>query len=101
MSATYTSIRLTRISLALKRSRSSAVIAAQAMPPSTPASRMATTIQRPVSLSASRATPPASTAPMTNWPSAPMFQTLERKHTARPSAMTSSGVALTISSPSA
>jgi hypothetical protein len=27
------------------------------------------------------------TAPMTNWPSAPMFQTLERKHTASPSAM--------------
>jgi hypothetical protein len=30
-----------------------------------------------------------------------MFQTLERKHTASPSAMSSSGVALTISSPSA
>ena len=74
---------------------------AQAMPPSTPASRMATTIQRPVSLSASSATPPAAMAPNTNWPSAPMFQTLERKHTARPSAMISSGVALTISSPSA
>jgi len=30
-----------------------------------------------------------------------MFQTLERKHTASPSAMISSGVALTINSPSA
>ena len=30
-----------------------------------------------------------------------MFQTLERKHTASPSAMSSSGVALTMSSPKA
>ncbi|OQC07814.1 MAG: hypothetical protein BWX79_01808 [Alphaproteobacteria bacterium ADurb.Bin100] len=74
---------------------------AQAMPPATPAIRMASTIQRPVSLSASSATPPAEIAPITNCPSAPMFQTLERKHTASPSAITSSGVALTISSPRA
>ena len=77
------------------------MIPAQTMPPATPASRMTGTIQRPVSLPASSATPPAATAPMMNWPSAPMFQTLERKHTASPSAITSSGVALTISSPSA
>ena len=99
--ATYTSIRLTRISPALKRSRRNAVTAAQAMPPSTPASSTAPTIQRPLSLSASSATPPAAMAPMMNWPSAPMFQTLERKHTASPSAISSSGVALTLSSPSA
>ena len=47
------------------------------------------------------ATPPARIAPRTNWPSAPMFHTLERKHTASPSAISSSGVALTVSSPSA
>ena len=68
------------------------------MPPATPASRMATTIQRPVSGPASSATPAANTAPRMNCPSAPMFHTLERKHTASPSAMISSGVALTISS---
>ena len=88
MSATYTSIRLTRISLALKRSRSSAVMPAHNMPPSTPAKSTASTIQRPVSLSASSATPAAHTAPMTNCPSAPMFQTLERKHTDKPKAIT-------------
>jgi hypothetical protein len=97
--ATYTSIRLTRISLALKRSRSTAVIDAHAIPPSTPASRIASTTSRLVSLPASSATPPATTAPITNWPSAPMFHTLERKHTARPSAISSSGVAFTSSSP--
>jgi hypothetical protein len=71
------------------------------MPPTTPASTTGTTIQAPVPLSASRATPPAKIAPMMYWPSAPMFQTFERKHTASPSAMISSGVALTINSPSA
>ena len=71
------------------------------MPPSTPAASSAGTIQAPVSLLAISATPPAAMAPMTNCPSAPMFQTLERKHTASPSAMSSSGVALTMSSPRA
>ena len=74
---------------------------AHAMPPSTPAISTATTIQRPVSLPASSATPPAAMAPMTNWPSAPMFQMLERKHTANPRAISKSGVAFTASSPSA
>ncbi len=60
---------------------------------------MAGTIHGPVVLSASSAMPPAATAPITNWPSAPMFHTLERKHTASPSAISSSGVALTMSSP--
>ena len=99
--ATYTSIRLTRISPALNLSRSKAVMPAHSMPPSTPASSTASTIQRPVSLPASSATPPAAMAPMTNCPSAPMFHTLERKHTARPRAISSSGVAFTPSSPSA
>ena len=101
MPATYTSIRLTKISLALKRSRKNAVMPAQNMPPKTPASSTANTIHRPVSLSASKATPPAHTAPMTNCPSAPMFHTLDRKHTDKPSAMMSKGVALTINSPKA
>ena len=48
-----------------------------------------------------KATPPAATAPMTNCPSAPMFQTLERKQTAKPKAMINKGVAFTISSPKA
>jgi hypothetical protein len=47
MSATYTSIRLTRISLALKRSRSKAVMPAQAMPPMHAGQQDGTTIQRP------------------------------------------------------
>ena len=97
----YTSIRLTKISLALKRSRSKATMAAQAMPPNTPASKMTGIIQPPVLLSASSATPPAATAPMTNCPSAPMFQILERKHTASPKAISSRGVAFMANSPSA
>ena len=74
---------------------------AHTMPPAMPAIRMAATIHWPVVLSARSATPPAAIAPKTNWPSAPMFHTLARKHTARPSAMIRSAVALTISSPSA
>ncbi len=78
MSATYTSIRLTRISLALNLSLSRAVSAAQSMPPARPASKIGSTIQPLPPLSASSATPLAQTAPITYWPSAPMFQTLER-----------------------
>ena len=50
---------------------------------------------------AATATPAAATAPMTNCPSAPMFHTFERKHTAKPSAIKSRGVALSASSPRA
>ena len=71
------------------------------MPPSTPASITASTIQRPVLASANKATPLAAMAPITYWPSAPMFQTLERKHTASPNAISNKGVALTASSPRA
>ena len=77
------------------------MIAAHNMPPTTPARITGTTIHAPVLLSASSATPPAKIAPRMYCPSAPMFQTLERKHTASPSAMISSGVALTSSSPTA
>jgi hypothetical protein len=74
---------------------------AQTIPPKTPATITAATIQRPVSLSASMATPLAAIAPTMNWPSAPMFQTFERKQTARPRPIRISGVALTASSVSA
>src|SRR5438105_5703887 len=71
------------------------------MPPATPATRIATTIQRPVCGPACIAMPLAAIAPMMNWPSAPMFQTLERKHSARPSAIKSSGVAFIANSDNA
>ena len=87
--------------MAWKRSRSAAVIEAQATPPSTPASRMGTTISLVLPASACIATQPAASAPATNWPSAPMFQTLARKATASPSAISTSGVAFSPSSPSA
>ena len=87
--------------MALKRSRSSATIAAQHIPPTTPAAMTATKNQPPVVGVACIATPLAKIAPTMNWPSAPMFQTLERKQTARPSAISSSGVAFTASSVSA
>ncbi len=95
ISATYTSIKLTRISLAWKRSRINAVSEAHAMPPSTPAISTATSIHFPVCGPANSAMPPPAIAPSSNWPSAPMFHTLARKHTASPSAMRISGVAFT------
>ena len=73
-------------------------MAAHSMPPSTPASRMRTTTKRPLASVACMATPPPKMAPRMNWPSAPMFQRFERKQTARPSAMSTSGVAFTASS---
>ena len=71
------------------------------MPPATPASRTGSTIHRLLSGVAVSATPVAATAPRMNCPSAPMFHTLERKLTASPSAISSSGVALSSSSPTA
>ncbi len=87
--------------MALKRSRRSATIAAQHMPPITPATSTGTKNQPPVVALACIATPLAAIAPRTNCPSAPMFQTFERKQSARPSAIRSSGVAFTASSVSA
>jgi len=46
----YTSIRLTRISLVLKRVRKNAGMAAQAAPPAMPASRMAGSARTPSAL---------------------------------------------------
>ena len=48
-----------------------------------------------------KATPEAAMAPATNWPSAPMFQTLDRKHTDKPKAINNRGVALMPNSPQA
>ena len=87
--------------MALKRSRSSATMPAHSMPPSTPASSTGTTMKRLVSGPACIAIQPAHSAPTMNCPSAPMFQMLERKHTASPSAISTSGVALMLSSLSA
>jgi hypothetical protein len=47
---------------------------------------------------ASSATPPPAIAPAISWPSAPMFQTLARKHTASPTPHRISGVAFKPSS---
>ena len=75
---------------------------AQTMPPSTPANKTEGTItQGLLALSAIKAMPVANTAPITYWPSAPMFHTLERKQSAKPKAMMSKGVALTTNSPRA
>ncbi len=71
------------------------------MPPTTPAAITAMKNQPPVDGVACIAMPLAKTAPRMNWPSAPMFQTFERKQTASPSAISSSGVAFTASSVSA
>jgi len=73
-------------------------MAAQNMPPSSPANKTSTTYTAGLSGVARKATPPAKMAPMMNCPSAPMFQMLARKHTARPSAIRISGVALSVSS---
>ena len=70
------------------------------MPPRMPASIIAGRIQRPVSPQVASATPPPAMAPMVSWPSAPMFQTLARKPTARPTAIMISGAAFTPSSES-
>ena len=96
--ATYTNMRLTKISLALKRSRSSATMAAHTNPPTMPASSTAGTVNAPNGTGDHKATPEAAIAPSTNWPSAPMFHTLDRKHKAKPKAMMSKGVALIITS---
>ena len=74
---------------------------AHTMPPSVPANNKGTTIQALLVLSANKATPVANTAPMTYCPSAPMFHTLERKHSASPKAISNKGVALTTNSPTA
>src|SRR5690606_13961290 len=87
----------TRISFALKASRRNAVMAAQSMPPSTPASRARLISQKPPLLSSSSqsTTAPAAMAPTTSWPSAPILNTLARKQMDRPTAIISSGATLT------
>jgi hypothetical protein len=64
--------------LALKRVRSSAGIAAQAIPPSAPATIIAGSSSGEVDSWNSSARPPPQIAPIVSCPSAPMFQTLAR-----------------------
>src|SRR5262245_56480806 len=71
------------------------------MPAAVPAPSIPSTIHPLVASLACNATPPAPMAPRMNCPSAPMFQTLLWKHTARPSPIRSSGTALSDSSASA
>ncbi len=95
----YTSMRLTRISLVLNRVRSSAGIAAHAIPPSTPAQSITGKANLPSAAPQKSATPPPAMAPRVSCPSAPMFQTFARNPCASPSAQSISGVALSSSSP--
>eukprot|EP01022_Parablepharisma_sp_SALTPOND_P021557 TRINITY_DN427_c2_g1_i1.p1 TRINITY_DN427_c2_g1~~TRINITY_DN427_c2_g1_i1.p1 ORF type:complete len:1458 (+),score=547.10 TRINITY_DN427_c2_g1_i1:21634-26007(+) len=94
--ATQVSISETRISLALNWSRRQAVMAAHSAPPMTPATIISTRPMPPEMLwpgtSSQTSIAPEHSAPTVNWPSAPMFQMLARKHTARPSAHRISGI---------
>src|SRR5690554_5610111 len=96
-SATYTSISDTSISLALKRSFRNATMAAHAIPPNAPAnSATAISTAPPVSPSSRyKMKAPAVMAPTTSWPSAPMLNTLARKHMDSPTAINSNGATLT------
>ena len=84
--------------MALKRVRSSAGIAAHNAPPIAPATTIAGNNHAVRLVEERSATPLAAAAPMMNCPSAPMFHTLARKPTARPIAISISGVALRNSS---
>ena len=84
--------------MALKRVFSSAGIDAQSAPPIAPATIISGSSSGLVLPSKYSAMPPPAIAPTMYWPSAPMFQTLARKPTARPTAISISGVALRKSS---
>src|SRR5262245_5972742 len=73
-------------------------MAAQAMPPRTPASSINGKAQPP-SDEVNNAMPDPAMAPMVSWPSAPMFQTFARKPMANPNAHNISGVAFKANSP--
>ena len=76
----------------------SAGIAAHSPPPIAPATTIAGSTSRLSVLWKPSATPVAATAPIRNWPSAPMFHTFARKPTASPTAISISGVAFSRSS---
>ena len=86
------------ISFAPNRLRSSAGIAAQAMPPQTPSTIISGRTSGDCHSVARTGMAAPTTAPMVSCPSAPMFQMLARKQTASPAAISTSGVALTTSS---
>ena len=92
------SIRLVRISLALKRVFSSAGIAPQAMPPTTPVTSIAGNRNGLVLSWKKIAIPPPRMAPTVYCPSAPIFHTLARKPSDKPIPMSTRGDALTTSS---
>ncbi len=94
----YTSISETRISFALNRVFSTAAIEAHSAPPTAPPTTISGSSSGLVLPSKYNAMPPPAIAPTMYWPSAPMFQTLARKPTARPTAISISGVALSSSS---
>ena len=77
---------------------SQAGIAAQAMPPRTPQSSIAGTRKMLCWSKNASASPPPASAPITNWPSAPIFQTFAWKPSDNPTPISTSGVAFTSSS---
>src|SRR5690606_12718930 len=72
-------------------------MAAQSMPPAAPANKASENSQKPPLVSSSKysTTAPAAMAPTTNCPSAPILNTLARKHMARPTEIISNGASLT------
>ncbi len=89
---------LVRISLALNAVFSQAQSPAQAAPPSVPSSSVSTSAQRESQSMMLTASALPARAPMSSWPSAPMFQMRALYTTARPSAQSRIGSALTSSS---
>ena len=84
--------------MALKRVRRSAGTAAQAMPPSTPASAIAGSTKAPSTSYSASATALPAIAPTISCPSAPMFQTCARKPIDSATPIMTRGAALTPSS---
>jgi hypothetical protein len=73
-------MRLVRISFTPKRVLRKAGISAQSAPPRMPSAIMAGSTQGPAFvLCVASASQPPKIAPITNWPSAPMFQRFARK----------------------
>ena len=68
------------------------------MPPSMPSTSMSGSASHGTRSGARTGTAPPAIAPAVNWPSAPMFQRFARKQTARPTPISTSGAAFTMSS---
>ena len=87
--------------MALKRVRRSAGTAAQAMPPSVPASAIAGSTNQPSTSYSASATAAPAIAPTTSCPSAPMFHTCARNPIDSATPIMTSGAAFTPSSATA